>query len=222
MRRNDNGSAKGPTNRYDKLIPLLVETGRRVREAGLVTSSSGNLSVRADTEHCLITASGAKMGELTPEEICPLNLHEVPSNTGRRPSMEGGIHQLIYRQRPEVGAILHFQSPWATAICCQVNSIADFAMIPEIPVYVRDVVWVDYFPPGSEELARSIAREVSNNDAKLVLLRNHGQVALGSDLNDVLRVAEFFEFACRLIGTEVPLRTLSSEEIMDLKSRFVA
>ena len=112
--------------------------------------------------------------------------------------MEAGFHLGTMRKRPEVGCVLHFQSPCATVVACMKDKPKDFNVTLEGPLYVgREIPVVPFLPPGSDELAAAVVEALADHD--IVLMSNHGQAACGKDFRDTLRRAVFFEMACRII-----------------------
>jgi ribulose-5-phosphate 4-epimerase/fuculose-1-phosphate aldolase len=114
--------------------------------------------------------------------------------------------------------VLHFQSPWATALACSKKSFPDLNFIPEVPVYIGRVWEVPFHPPGDPRLAEAVGAAARDPDCSIILLQNHGQISLGEDLKAVLRNAEFFEFACGIACRGLPLRRFPRKMIETLRS----
>jgi ribulose-5-phosphate 4-epimerase/fuculose-1-phosphate aldolase len=121
--------------------------------------------------------------------------------------VETGLHFGVYRIRPDVNAVLHFQSPCATAIACGDPARYDFHVIPEIAYYIQKLAIVDYYVPGSPELAAAVVPALQNHN--LVILRNHGLVTVGRSLPEAIQNAGFFELACEILLRGRDLRPLS-------------
>jgi ribulose-5-phosphate 4-epimerase/fuculose-1-phosphate aldolase len=216
----------------EALLSEIVEASRDADRLGLVLSSSGNFSVRLGRGRFAITASRARLGKLRREDLVILGLPPKPADSSgpaapaqpepaRRPSAETPMHRFLYAERPRAGSILHFQSPAATALACGAGPLPDLAFIPEIPVYIRKIGEVPYFPPGSEALARAVAEAFRDGEVRLVHLRNHGQVVIGDTPSQALERATFFELAariCLLAEGPRPLRRFSEAELKTLMS----
>ncbi|MBN1422209.1 MAG: class II aldolase/adducin family protein [Planctomycetes bacterium] len=200
-------------------VERFLDAAHRAAGAGLVRASGGNLSQRLDGGAVAITATGAWLGDLTREQIALLRLEDGRPLGPAVPSVEAGFHLGVLRARPDLNAILHFQSPAATTIACGECAAAEaFACIPEVPYYVGEVAFVAYHNPGSPELAAAVVEAMGSHD--LVILRNHGQVAGARGLREVLQMAEFLELACEIVwraGGRV--RTLPLEGIEALRAR---
>jgi len=199
------------------VIDEFVAAARRVAACGLVRCSSGNLSWRIDDERLLVTASGSWMADLTADQVALCRLADAAPLNDLRPSNESRFHAGILRQRPEMRVVLHCQSPCATAIACSDLEGIDFNVIIEVPHYIGPVAVVPYLPAGSAELAQAVVQAMTSHD--MALLRNHGQVAVGSDFRDAIQRAAFFELACEVIlrgGDRV--RPLSQQAVGEIRA----
>ncbi len=163
---------------------------------GLLNCSSGNLSHRLDDKLMLISQSGSWLENINSNQISVVNLKSGQSQNNVVPSGEWKLHQAVYRQRPDINVVLHFQSQYATTIACS-EGIPNYNAIIEIPVYIGEIAHVPYLMPGSEELAAAVAKAAIGSS--IIQLGNHGQVVLGRNYNEVIEKAVFFEFGCKII-----------------------
>lgn len=161
----------------DKDLGEFIFACHRAQGYGLVCYSSGNMSWRLNDELVAITAKGAWLGEMEREDIAICRLADRQCVNGKKCSVESGFHLGILNSRADVNVVLHFQSPAATAMACGDPAKVDFNVIPEVPYYVGPVGIVEYFTPGSRELAAAVTEVMKDHD--LVLLRHHGLVAAG-------------------------------------------
>ena len=156
----------------------FVRQARRVGSAGLTICSSGNLSWRIG-EEVLVSGTGSWVPELTADRVARLNLATGEMLNGVKPSMESVFHLGVLRERPDCDVVLHFQSPFATAIACSDEIPDNFNVTAEVPCHVgREIPIIPY------------------NSA---LMLKHGQVVCGKDFDEVFERAMFFEMACRII-----------------------
>jgi ribulose-5-phosphate 4-epimerase/fuculose-1-phosphate aldolase len=201
------------------LIESLIRTARRAGRAGLVVGTSGNVSVRLSPETFAISASGSRLGELAPEQIAVCAVEDGLHHEGATPSMEAPFHRAIYRVRPDAKAVLHFQSPHATVLACaEEEPRFDLDFIPEASAYLRKIAVVEYHAPGSRDLAEAIGTRACDPECNVLVLRNHGEVVLGSSLESILRNAEVFELACRMVLQGVRLRRFDASTIEALRA----
>ena len=200
----------------DLHIQEFLRQAHRVGDAGLTICSSGNLSWRVGDE-VLISGTGSWVPSLPKEKvsICRLETGEVLN--GVKPSMESVFHMGVMRERPDVNVVLHFQSPYATAVACMENRPTNFNVTAELPCHVgKEIPQIPYYRPGSKELAEAVVNAMKDHDS--VMLLKHGQVVCGKDFDEVFERAMFFEMACRIIvQTQGKYTVLSPEEIDDLE-----
>ena len=191
----------------------------KVGRAGLTVCSSGNLSVRCGDE-VMISGTGSWVPELRPERVSVCRLADGEVLNGVRPSMESVFHMGVMRERPEVGCVLHFQSPYATAVACMKHRPSDFNFTAEMALHVgEEIPMIPYFRPGSPELAAHVVEAMRDHNS--VMLLKHGQVVCGKDFDQAFERAMFMEMGCRiavLCGANVD--PLTRSEIDDLESYF--
>ncbi len=187
------------------LRAAIVECGQICYQRNLMSSSDGNLSVRLDSELVLITPSGTSKGRMTGEDLLVIGMdgkvHE--GHGGRLSSSETPMHLEVYRQRPDVRAVIHAHPIFATALTV---AGLDFPsdLLPEVMLALGEVPVTEYFMPSSAEGAAAIAPFV--RDHRAILLRQHGSLTMGADLDEALihlerieHVAEVF-WRARLLG----------------------
>lgn len=177
-------------------IEEFAAQARRVGDHGLTICSSGNLSWRIGDE-VLISGTGSWVPELTPEKVAVCRLSDGAVLNGVRPSMEHTFHLGVLRQRPDVNVVLHFQSPYATAVACMECRPRNLNFTAEVPLHVGDEIpEVPFLRPGSPELAAKVTEAMREHNSCLLL--KHGQVVCGKDFDQTLERAMFFEMACRI------------------------
>lgn len=200
----------------EKYLEEFVSAAHRVAQQGLVLCGSGNLSWRIDDECMLITATHAWLGDMSKDQVAICRIQDGASLNGKVPSIEVGFHRAILCERQDVNVVLHFQSPYATALACRKTQQSDSLFVtPEIPYYIGPVAVVPYMAPGSHDLARAVTSAMREHD--LVVLRNHGQVTVGRDFQEALQRAVYFEFAsaiCLRAGDNVGF--LGEEDVNSL------
>ncbi|WP_294590692.1 class II aldolase/adducin family protein [uncultured Bacteroides sp.] len=196
-------------------IEQFVAQAHRVGDAGLTVCSSGNLSWRIG-EEVLLSGTGSWVPSLTKEKVAVCQLATGDVLNGVKPSMESGFHLGVLRERPDVNVVLHFQSPYATAVACMKNCPVNFNVTAEVPCHVgREIPVIPYLRPGSKELAQAVVEAMKNHNS--ILLRKHGQVVCGKDFDQAFERAMFFEMACRIIiQSGGDYTVLTPEEIDDL------
>lgn len=183
-----------------ELVQSYLDICTIICEHDLVRASSGNLSIRTSPNSMAIKSNGSWMRYIRPENIveCSWDNNGICQETGEiKPSSESRFHALIYQSRPEIGYILHFQSPYATTISTWKDDVS-YDVIVEVPYYCRPIATVGLFSPGSLELSDAVCTEAQKG-VNVIQMKNHGQIALGDAADIMLRRAIFFELACRTI-----------------------
>lgn len=167
------------------LREAIVAAGRRLRRAGLIAATEGNLSVRVG-DRLLITPSGRRKDELAPDEVLEVPVADdarrgSAASGGPRPSSDVAIHRAAYAARPDVGAVVHAHLPASMALTLA-GEIPDPAALPETALFLARLPFVPFGAPGSEELAGRVAAALGEGPPPLpaaVLLERHGAVAVG-------------------------------------------
>ena len=197
-------------------VARLLEACHEVARRGLVRCSSGNLSVRLDDERMLLTSSRTWMQRVTADGLSVCRLSDGSLIEGGKPSVETRFHAGVLRVRPEMNVVLHFQTPYATALACRELDPADYCVIPEIPYYIGPVARIPYFAPGSPELAEAVTTALQNHD--MVVMGNHGQVTVAPDFDHAIQHAEFFELASSIVvNTDTALTPLTQSDVRHLR-----
>lgn len=202
---------------YAADIMEFVAAGRKAAAFGLVQCSSGNLSRRIAPDTALLSASGSWLGELTADEVAVCQIDSGRCLNSKKPTCECVFHLGILKNRPEVNVVLHFQSPYATAIACGQPQDHNYNMTIEMPVYIGTPAVVPYLPPGSAQLAQAVTDAFRDPQTTLVILKNHGLVTIGKTFNDAIQKAVFFEMTCKILLTNPAARALPPEAVKTLR-----
>ena len=202
-------------------IDEFVACARRVGSENLTICSSGNLSIRHGDE-VLVSGTGSWLPDMQPENVSVVRFSDGAVLNGVKPSMESVFHLGVLRERDgEVNCVLHFQSPYATAVACMEKRPSNFNFTAECPIHVgEEIPMIPYFRPGSPELAAHVIEAMKEHNS--VMLLKHGQIVCGKDFRQALERAMFFEMACRIAvidGNNV--KPLTPDEIGDLESYFL-
>lgn len=199
----------------EALRRALVRACRRLAELGLTQGTSGNVSVRRDGG-LLITASGALLATLGEDDV--VAMREDGSWRGAaRPSTEWRLHRDLLAARPEIGAVVHTHSTYATALSCLRSAIPAFHYMVAI-AGGADIPCANYATFGTEALSQAALRALEGRMA--CLLANHGVVALGRDLKEAVARAHEVEILAkqyaivRSVGAPVLLDEAEMAEVL--------
>ena len=188
-------------------------------ELDLNRGTAGNASVRCG-EHLLITPSALPASAMTEQDMVLLALDGKILNGGK-PSSEWRFHCDILKARPEIGAVLHMHSPFATTIACLRRDVP--AVHYMIAAAGGDSIRCTPYSVFGEQALSGHALEALR-DRKACLLGNHGMIALGSDLDDALAVASEVEFLCEIYWRTLQAgepHILSAQQMHEVQLKFV-
>jgi L-fuculose-phosphate aldolase len=195
----------------------IVEVGRRLYARGYTASNDGNISVRLDDGRLLMTPKGVCKGFMAPDMMCITDLDGRKLAGDRDPSSEMQMHLEVYRQRPDVRAVVHAHPPVATGFAVAGIPL-DRAVLAEVVTTLGSVPIAEYATPSTRELPEAVRRYVKAHDG--MLLANHGALTLGADLYSAYYKMETIEhfarisLVARLLGGE---RLLSRDEVLRLQ-----
>jgi L-fuculose-phosphate aldolase len=176
----------------------VADALRRIEAGGLVLGTAGNVSARdRGSELVAVSPSSVPYAALGPEDVCLVDVEGAVVEGARRPSFELPMHLAILRARPEVGAVVHTHSPHATALGCVLDEIPVVA--PEQAATAGGAVPVcPYAPTGDAAMGDAVLAAAAGRWAAIV--RNHGPVCLGRDLEHALACAFAVEETARIFA----------------------
>lgn len=180
----------------EELRKEVVQTGRRMIEDGLVAGTWGNISARdTKTGYVAITPSGMDYLQLEAKDIVVADLNGNIVDGGRKPSSEIPLHLAIYRSRPDIAALVHTHSVYASA--CAVAGKAIPPMVEDLVQIVGGSVDIaPYALPGTDEVAVNATKSLGAKFA--VLLENHGAVGVGQSLQAAFTVCQLIEKSAQI------------------------
>jgi L-fuculose-phosphate aldolase len=180
----------------NKLKMEIVEAGKRMLRKGLVIGASGNISIRISGEDkIVITPSQIEYDKIGVNDVVVVDFKKNILEGDRSPSVETGMHIGVYETRPNVGAIVHTHSVYASAIASLGKTIPPF--LDDIVLMLGGEIEVaEYGIPGSKELAENAVRALGKKNA--VLLANHGALCCGKNLEGAFVNAELVERAAKI------------------------
>ena len=204
----------------DKHIQEFAAQAHRVGALGLTICSSGTLSWRIG-DKALISGTGSWVPSLRADHVSVCDVATGEVLNGVKPSMESVFHLGVMRERPDVGVVLHFQSPYATQVACSEVRPKSYNVTAEVPLHVGRVIpEIPFYRPGSPELAEAVVNALRDRNSALML--KHGQVVCGKDFDDVIQRAMFFEMACRIcVLADMHPAVLTEEEVDALEIHFL-
>lgn len=200
----------------------LAAAGRRLAARGLVTGTSGNLSVRAG-DLVAVTPTGGEIGELTAGMMTVLDLTDGAVVAGDlAPTSEVPLHLAVYRATG-TGAVTHTHAVASAAIACT-QDLAEIPLIHYTMLSLGGALRVaPYATYGTDELAEHVVTALEGRQA--ALLRNHGSLAVGPTLAKAIANLELAEWVAELYARCVALgapRVLDEDEQADVIRQALA
>ncbi|MDR7320891.1 MULTISPECIES: aminotransferase class III-fold pyridoxal phosphate-dependent enzyme [Catenuloplanes] len=163
----------------------VVDMCRTMLDRGYLKATEGNVSVRVPGhELYAVTPSNYDYDRMRVEDVCIVDFagKHVPDPDGAGglvPSIECGMHANVYRERPDVNAIVHTHQPYASALAFlrkEIPALTD----EQVRFLGKKVAIIDYAPSGTGFLAKNVQKKVAGGDNAFIIA-NHGVVALGTD-----------------------------------------
>jgi len=195
----------------------IVEVGRRMYARGYTASNDGNISVRLGADRLLMTPKSVCKGFMTPDMMCITDLEGRKLQGERDPSSEMLMHLEVYRQRPDVQAVVHAHPPTATGFAVAGIPL-DRAVLAEVLTTLGSIPIAEYATPSTKELPEAVRKYIKAHDG--MLLANHGALTVGADLFGAYFKMETIEhfakisLVARLLGRE---NLISREEVLRLQ-----
>jgi L-fuculose-phosphate aldolase len=168
---------------------------QRLYEQKLTTCSGGNISFKIDDENILITPSQLDKARLTASQIGIMSLDGKNHTPELKPTMESGMHLSIYKKRPDVKAIVHAHPTYATSFSVTDKKV-NCKLTGEARFVIGEPAYTKYALMGSEELAGIVSEATLN--ANVVVMKNHGALAVGETLLQAFDRLEVFEASAKI------------------------
>lgn len=204
------------------LAHQIVEICRRLHQRNLLAAADGNVSARFKNEHgedCIwITPSGVVKGFMSVEQMAVLNMEgEVLAG---KPSSESLMHLQIYRTCSQAQAVVHAHPPTAIAWTIAQPHLEKLPSecLSEVILATGEIPFVPYARPGTADMGNVLKPYLPHSRA--LILRRHGAVTWGNDLEEAYRGMERIEHSAQILATAQQLgglHPLPAEEIHYLK-----
>lgn len=201
----------------------ICEVGHRLYDHGFVAANDGNISVRLNNNEFYCTPTGVSKGSLTPDMIIKIDAEGNKIEGALNPSSEIKMHLRVFRERPDVNAVVHAHPPVATAFTVAGIPL-DRYILPEAVLTIGDVPTCAYGTPSTMEIPDSLMPYIQEHDA--FMLKNHGALTVGNTLTRAFFTMEEVEFNAKIMKYAMELGRIEeiSEEkmyaLMDLRVKM--
>jgi L-fuculose-phosphate aldolase len=206
-----------------KIREQMCDIGRRIWLKGFCAGNEGNHSYRLGPNRFLCTPTGISKGVLKPDDLCTVDGEGKQIAGRRKRSSEFLMHAAVYKERPDINAVIHSHPPHATAFAVAGVDLPT-CIHPEAEVFLGPVKTAKYVTPGDERLGETLKPFLK--DSNTILLGNHGAVCFDADLEQCYYRLEIVDAYARLlilakqIGSVQPLSAEHMRELLELKREF--
>jgi L-fuculose-phosphate aldolase len=180
----------------------VAAAARLLAAQGLVVGTAGNVSERAG-DLVAITPTGARLGELTAEQITVVDLAGEHVDGSLAATSELELHLGVY-ERYGAGGVVHTHAPMATAVACVLDG--------ELPLVHYQLLALGgpirvapYRTFGTPELAQVTLDALDGRLA--ALMANHGAIAWAGDVDGAVQNSLLLEWACTVYRHAAALGT---------------
>ena len=179
----------------EEMMQDLVSAAKRFYTACFQTGNGGNLSARyPGKDWMIVKGTEVAFSELSEKTLVVTDFDGNVISGSVKASKEALLHGALYKRLPEVKAIMHCHSPWATAWASTGKPLpfatyhSAIKLKGEVAVFDSGTYAV---PPDFFQVI--LAHFDRYPEAKAFLLKGHGQVALGKSIKDAANNAELVE-----------------------------
>ena len=210
---------------YKEIREQICDVCRKMWQLGWVAANDGNVSVKLPDGTYLATPTGISKSFMTPEKIVHINeAGEILWSTdNHRPSSEIKMHMRCYKERPDVGAVVHAHPPTATGFAVAGIHMDNYTLV-ETVVTIGSVPVTPYGTPSTDEVPDAIAPYLQDHD--VLLLANHGALTVGADLITAYYRMETLEhfaktsLVARQLGKETEMRREDIDTLIALRGNY--
>ena len=206
---------------FDTQKQEVLNAALKLDRYGLIALSGGNVSCRMDSGEVLVTPSGMIYDDMVPEDILVVDLDGNIIEGERKASVDTEALLYIYKNMPQVNAVIHTHQPYATGLGLVMDelpcNLSTMANATEGPVAVAE-----YGDPGSLYMGVEAVKAIG--DRLAVVLKHHGVIAVGRDLRQALFSCVYLEEAAKTVSvalsTGMPMATMTQEQIDEAVAVF--
>lgn len=203
----------------------ICDICHKMWQQGWVAANDGNVSVKIDKNTFLATPTGISKSFMTPDKIVKINEkgEMIEENPGYKPSSEIKMHLKCYKDRDDVGAVVHAHPPTATGFALAHKHMDVYSLI-ECVIALGSVPIAPYGTPSTDEVPKSIEPYLQQHD--VILLENHGALSVGSDLVTAYYRMETLELwaktslVAQLLGGEKEISRENIDRLIGMRSSY--
>ena len=203
----------------------ICDVCHKTWQLGWVAANDGNVSARLEDGTFLCTPTGMSKSFITPEKLIRINhAGEILEGAeGLRPSSEIKMHLRCYEKREDVWSVIHAHPPGATGFAVAHKAMDMYNMIEDV-VVIGSVPLTPYGTPSTSEVPDAIEPYLQEHD--VMLLENHGALAVGSDVITAFYRMESLELWAKItinaviLGGSQDISKENIQKLIDLRSFY--
>ena len=210
---------------YMELREQMCDVCHKMWQLGWVAANDGNLSAKLPDGTFLATPTGISKSFITPEKLVRIDAegNVLEGLEGFRPSSEIKMHLRCYKERDDVGAVLHAHPPTATGSAVAHVDLDRYTMI-ETVLAIGSVPVTPYGTPSTYEVPDAIAPYLQEHD--VVLLANHGALSVGADVltayyrMETLELYAKISLTAHLLGGEKEISRENIDRLIGMRKNY--
>lgn len=166
---------------HSEIREEICDVCHKMWQLGWVAANDGNVSAKLDDGSFMATPTGISKSFITPEKLVRIDAdgNILEAEKGFRPSSEIKMHLRCYKEREDVGAVVHAHPPTATGFAVAHKALDEYSMI-ETVIALGSIPVTPYGTPSTYEVPDAIAPYLAEHDA--LLLMNHGALTVGTNV----------------------------------------
>ena len=203
----------------------ICDVCHKMWQLGWVAANDGNVSVRLEDGRIIATPTGISKSFITPEKLIVIDkdANVLEANEGFRPSSEIKMHLRCYEKHDDVFSVIHAHPPGATGFAVAHKAMDMYNMIEDVAV-IGSVPLTPYGTPSTIEVPNAIEPYLDEHD--VMLLENHGALAVGSDVLTAFYRMESLELWAKItinaviLGGSFDISNDNIQKLIDLRGYY--
>ncbi|MDT8715113.1 class II aldolase/adducin family protein [Clostridium sp. 19966] len=210
---------------YMEIREQICDVCHKMWQLGWVAANDGNVSFKLQDGTFLATPTGISKSFITPEKLVHIdeNGEVIDGQPGAKPSSEIKMHLRCYKEREDVGAVVHAHPPTATGFAVAHLDLDRYTMI-ETVIAIGSIPVTPYGTPSTYEVPDAIAPYLKEHD--VLLLANHGALTVGADLitayyrMETLELFAKISLTAHLLGGEKEISRENIDRLVGMRGKY--
>ncbi len=209
----------------EQIKDQICDVCHKMWQLGWVAANDGNVSALLDDNTILTTPTGMSKSFITPEKLIRVDRqgNVLEAAGGLRPSSELKMHLRCYDRRDDVRSVIHAHPPGAAGFAVAHKAMDMYNMIEDVAA-IGAVPLTPYGTPSTMEVPDAIEPYLQEHD--VMLLENHGALAVGSDVITAYYRMESLELWAKItinaviLGGSIDISRKNIDKLIDLRSFY--